>query len=66
MKEKVIKGDFVWADPERKVLEWKDNPKGKYTRIAIQYNWIERLLIKIKLMKDRNWSLKYVIGVDPI
>jgi len=67
-KPVIVRGDIEWINPKEKYLngvKWIDNPKGKYSRIShFKYNWLERILIRLRLLKPK-LNTKYLICIDP-
>jgi hypothetical protein len=70
-----IRGRLEWTKPQEKFhnpVLWVDDANGNLTRIIIKYNWFERLLIRLRMKKDRSRFQKYIsfqkyiMGVDPI
>lgn len=68
-KQVIIKGNLEWLKPKEKCqngVKWVDDPNGKYEIKRFEYNWFERLLIWLRLMKDTRFDgKKYIMGVDP-
>ena len=66
-KQVTINGNFEWITRKGKKVgtKWVDDPNGKHTIYRIEYNWVERLLIWLKLKQGKCYNGKYIIGVDP-
>lgn len=68
MKQKIIKGNLEYIKPKDNHLngiKWVDDPNGSFEIRRFEYNWFEKLLIRIRLMRDKRYNGKYFIGVDP-
>ncbi len=63
MTEITVKGDIKWVRPKMDAVEWVENPNGKYRAPRFEYNWLERLLMRLKWMKPP--KQQYVVGIDP-
>lgn len=67
-KQVITKGNLEWVKPREKYqngVKWVDDPNGKYEIRRFEYNWFERLLIWLRLMKDKRYNGKYIMGIDP-
>lgn len=55
-KQIITKGNLEWIKPKEHFqngVKWVDDPNGKYEIRRFEYNWFERLLIKLRLMSDK-------------
>lgn len=68
-KQIITKGNLEWVKPKERFqngVKWVDDPNGKYSKITyFKYNWFERLLIWLRLKKDKRYDGKYMVGIDP-
>lgn len=66
-KQVTTNGRFEWItrNGEKVGTKWVDDPDGKFTIHRIEYNLFERLLIWLRLKKNKCYHGKYIIGVDP-
>lgn len=68
MRKKLVKGNLEWVKPRDKHLnavKFTEDSHGKITYTKAEYNWMERLLIRLRLMKDKRYNGKYIVGIDP-
>ncbi len=70
MKKIIVRGNLEYIKPKEPFfsgVKWVEDTKGKYERTMIVYNWYERILIRLGLLKDKSYHGKfYIISCDPI
>lgn len=60
MKHEIIKGDFEWENGQNDTrVEWKSSEKGRFSFKVLKPNLTQRILIKLKIIKDRKWKNIY-------